>query len=167
MGTKRMTFTTSLIGLFALVAVATAECPAARAHYVLRGRPDISAYFRAVESGKDWPSQLALAIGSSKTGKVTWWVPWQGGTDGRTNIASTTDVTRSGWRPPNPDGGPRPLGDRQLLTLDAVYDIMEGVPQRGKAAPVHMLNPDAGSSRDEVFPVKQFFDFVGCSKEGS
>lgn len=156
-----------MIGLFALVAVATAECPAERAHYVLRGRPDITAYFRAVDSGNDWPSQLALAVSSSKTGKITWWVPWQGGTDGRTNIASTTDVTRSGWRPPNPDGGPRPLGDRQLLTLDAVYDIMEGVPKRGKTAPVHMLNPDAGSSRDEVFPVKQFFDLVGCSKERS
>ena len=158
---------TSLIGLLALAAVATAECPAERAHYVLRGRPDVTAYFRAVESGKDWPSQLALAISSSKTGKTTWWVPWQGGTDARTNIASTTDVTRSGWRPPNPDDGPRPLGDRQFLTMDATYNIMEGVPQRGMAAPMHMLNPDAGSSRDEVFPVKQFFDFVGCSKEGS
>lgn len=156
-----------MIGLLALAAVSTVGCPAERARYVLRGRPDISAYFRGVDSGDDWPSRLALAIHSNKTGRTTWWIPWQGGTDGRTNIASTTDVTRPDWRPPNPDGGPRPLGDRQLLTTDASYKIMEGIPQRGKAAPAHMLNPDAGSSRDDVFPVKQFFDLVGCTKNGS
>lgn len=155
-----------MIGLFALVAVSTAGCPTERAHYVLRGRPDITAYFQAVESGKDWPSHLALAIRSSNTGRTTWWVPWQGGTDGRTNIASTTDVTRRDWRPPNPDGGPRPLGDRQFLTTDASYNVIEGVPQRGKAAPAHMLNPEAGASRYAIFPVKQFFDFVSCARDG-
>lgn len=156
-----------MIGLLAVAAVSAAGCPTERAHYVLRGQPDITAYFRAVESGKDWPSHLALAIRSRRTRTTTWWVPWQGGTDGRTNIASTTDVTRRDWRPPNPDGGPRPLGDRQLLATDASYNIMQGIPRRGKAAPAHMLNPDAGSSRDEAFPVKQFFDFVRCSKNGS
>ena len=155
-----------MIGPLVLAAAASAECPSERAQYVLRRWPDVTAYFRAVDSGNDWPSQLALAIHSKKTGQTTWWVPWQGGTDGRTNIASTTDVTRRDWRPPNPDDGPRPLGDRQFLTTDSSYNIMEGVPQRGKPAPAHMLNPDAGSSRDEVFPVKQFFDFVGCSGNG-
>lgn len=155
-----------MIGLLVFAAMSTASCPAEKARYVLRGSPQIIAYFRAVDSGEDWPSHLALAIHSNKTGKTTWWVPWQGGTDGRTNIASTTDVTKPDWRPPNPDGGPRPLGDRKFITTDAAYNIMEAVPQQGKAAPVHMLNPDAGGSRDDVFPVKQFFDLVSCSTTG-
>jgi hypothetical protein len=109
---------------------------------------------------------LALAIHSDKSGKTTWWVPWQGGADGRTNIASTTDVSRRDWRPPNPDDGPRPYGDRLFITTDAAYNIMEGVPRRGELAPAHMLNPDAGGSRDEIFPARQFFDLVGCSRDG-
>lgn len=155
-----------MIGLVALAVLSTAGCPAENAHYVLRGWPDVTAHFQAVDSGDDWPSHLALAIYSKRTGKTSWWVPWQGGTDGQTNIASTTDVTKNDWRPPNPDDGPRPLGDRQLITTDGDYNIMEAVPQRGKAAPVHMLNPDAGGSRDEIFPVRQFFDLVSCSIAG-
>jgi hypothetical protein len=155
-----------MIGLLALAAISTAGCPAERAHYVLRGWPDVTAYFRAVDSGDAWPSQLALAIHSKESGKTTWWVPWQGGTDGRTNIASTTDVLKPDWRPPNPDDGPRPHGDRLFITTDAAYKIMGGIPRRGEAAPVHMLNPNAGGSRDDIFPVRQFFDLVRCSRSG-
>lgn len=156
-----------MLSLLALAAASTTICPVEGARYVLRGHSEITAIFRAVESGSEWPSRLALIIHSSRTGKTTWWVPWQGGTDGRTNIASTTDVTRKDWRPPDPDGGPRPLGDRQLLTTDKFYNILKAVPRRGVPAPAHMLNPDAGSSRDEVFPERQFFDLVGCPKSGS
>ena len=155
-----------MIGLLAVAASVTSGCPAERAHYALRGRTEIMAYFRAVESGDDWPSHLALAIHSSQTGQTTWWVPWQGGTDGQTNIASTTDVMSPEWRPPDPDDGPRPHGDRQFLTTDASYKINEVIPLRGQAAPAHMLIPDSGGSQDHIFPAKQFFDFVGCTSNG-
>ena len=156
-----------MIDLLALAAASAASCPAERAHYALRGQPQITAYFRAVDSGDEWPSHLALAITSKVTGEVTWWLPWQGGTNGRTNIASTTDATKAGWRPPNPDGGPRPLGDRQFLTTDESYNFLGSIPRQGKTAPAHMLNPDAGSSQDRIFPIKQFFDFMSCAKDGS
>ena len=155
-----------MIGFLAVATLSAARCPVERARYALRGEPQVTAYFRAVDSGDDLPSHLALAIRSGKTGKTTWWLPWQGGTDGRTNIASTTDVTRRDWRPPNPDDGPRPHGDRQLLFTDPTYKIMDGVPMLGETAPAHMPNPDAGSSRDWLFPIKQLFDFVGCAKSG-
>ena len=117
-----------MIGLLALAALAASGCPVESAHYVLRGMPEITAHYRAVDSGKDWPSQLAMAVHSSKTGETSWWVPWNGGTDGRTNIASTTDATRPDWRPPAPDNGPRPHGNRLFLTTDASYNIMQSAP---------------------------------------
>lgn len=155
-----------MIALLAFAALSAAECPTERAQYSLRGRPDISASFRSIESGKDWPSHVALAIRSGATGKTTWWLPWQGGTDGRTNIAVTTDVTMPDWAPPSPDDGPRPFGDRQFIATDSNYTVMGGVPRLGEPAPAHMLNPEAGGSGDYIFPVKQFFGFVGCSRSG-
>src|SRR5947209_683805 len=110
-----------MVGLIALAAASTAQCPVEHAHYVLRNNPAVTAYFRDVDSGSDWPSRLALAVHDAGSGKTFWWLPWLGGTDGLQNVASTNDVTRSGWRPPNPDGGPRPYGDRQYIGTDAAY----------------------------------------------
>ena len=153
-----------MIGLFALAAVSTISCPAEDAHYVLRHFPDVSARFRSVDSSPDWPSGLALAV-HSRPGQTSWWLPWRGGTDNLQHLASTTDVTARDWRPPNPDGGPRPLGDRSYVGMDADYNVLEDVPHRGGLAPAHMLIPDAGSSRDPVFLAKQFFDLVSCSTD--
>ncbi len=153
-----------MIGLLMLAAAAApAQCPTERAHYVLRHNPGVTAYFRAVDSGPEWRGGLALAVRFDKTGQTFWWLPWLGGTDNLQHVASTTDVTASGWRPPNPDGGPRPFGDREYIGTDADYNIIDNMPRRGKQAPAHMLIPDAGSSQDRVFFDKQFFDLVSCS----
>lgn len=79
---------------------ATLVCSAEHAHYALRHDPSVTAAFRAVPAYDDWPAGLALGLRIARTGKSYWWLPWNGGTDGRQNIASTTDVTAEGWRPP-------------------------------------------------------------------
>lgn len=162
-----------MIGLLALAAASSIHCPAESARYVLRHAPDVSADFRKVDSGPDWPSGLALAIRFKKSGHTYWWLPWNGGTDNRQNIASTTDVTASDWRPPSPDGGPRPHGNMEYLGLNANYDIINDIPHRGKPAPAHMLLAYAGAAEfnhgagNSVPDTKQFFDLVGCSAKDS
>src|SRR4051812_37596775 len=108
-----------MVGLFALAAASMTQCSIERAHYVLRHNPDVTAHFRTIHSGPDWPSGLALAVHHKSSGKTFWWLPWAGGTDGLQNVASTQDVTKPGWRPPSPNGGPRPYGNRQYVGTDA------------------------------------------------
>lgn len=158
-----------VIGFLAFAAASALQCPAEDAHYVLRHAPEVSAYFRKVDSGPDWPSGLALAIHFEKSNHTFWWLPWNGMTDNRQNVASTTDVNAPDWRPPNPDGGPRPYGDMEYLGLDAKYDIINHLPARGKTAPAHMLLAHAGDAEfnhgagNSVPDTKQFFDIVSCS----
>lgn len=152
-----------MIGLVMLAAGLLTGCPVENAHYALRHAPDISARFRAVDSGPNWPSHVAFEVSDRGHHETSWWLPWLGGTDNLQNLASTTDVTVRGWHPPDPDGGPRPLGDREYLGTDADYNVINDVPHRGQPAPVHILIPEAGSSHDRAFPSKQFFDLVSCS----
>lgn len=154
-----------MFSVLAFAAASTMQCSVEDARYMLRHDPDVSAFFKGVDSGPEWPSGLALAVHSKKSGRTSWWLPWNGGTDNLQNIASTTDVTAPDWRPPNPDGGPRPNGNRHFLGMDADYNIIDGVPRKGQHAPAHMLIPNAGSSKDQVFTTKQFFDMVSCSKD--
>lgn len=156
-----------VLGLFALAAASMAPCTVERARYAMRHHPDWTAYFRLVDSGPEWPSALALAVHDRKSGHTNWWLPWNGGTDGLGNVASTLDVTAKGWRPPSPDGGPRPHGNRQYLGFDAHYDIIEDVPRRDHLAPSHMLFPDSAGSGDGAFGFKAFFDLVACPGRGS
>ena len=156
-----------MLGLLALAATSVVPCPVERAQYVLRHHSDWTAYYRQVDSGQDWPNGLALAIHDRRSGKTSWWLPWNGGTDGLQNIASTEDVTTKGWRSPDPDGGPRPQGNRQYLGFDAAYDLFGRVPRRGDPAPSHMLFPDSAGAGDQTFGWKDFFDLVSCSGKGS
>ena len=153
------------MGFWLMVALASApQCPAEQASYLLRSDPEISASFVEVDSSEHWPSGLAMIVRSRKTGETSWWLPWNGGTNNLQNITSTTDVTSHSWRPPSPDGGPRPHGSREYLGFDAAYNVIPGVPQAGRPAPTHMLIPDAGSSGDRVFTSKQMFDLVRCTR---
>jgi len=156
-----------MIGFVMLAVGLLAECTVQNAQYVLRHAPEITANFRPVDSGKNWPSKVAFEVHNHKLGETSWWLPWLGGTDNLQNLASTTDVTANGWQPPDPDGGPRPLGNREYLGMDAYYNVINDVPYLGKAAPVHILIPEAGSSHERTFPEKQFFDLVSCSEAGN
>jgi hypothetical protein len=156
-----------MIGLFAFAAVTVAWCPVERAQYILRHNPNVTAYFRSVNSGPEWPSGIALAIYHKRSDKIFWWLPWNGGTDGSQNVASTEDVTAKHWQAPSPDGGSRPYGNRQYLGTDVAYNLIDHVPKRGETAPAHMLFPDSAGSGDQAFLTKRFFDLVGCRKESS
>src|ERR1700755_3021568 len=115
--------------VLALLSAATlSSCQVDQAHYVLRTAPDVTADFRPLDRGKDWPSGLALSIRFSKSGRTYWFLPSNGGTDGVPSLVSTTDVDQSGWRPPDPDGGPRPLGDIEYLGMAADYRVIGHAP---------------------------------------
>jgi hypothetical protein len=160
-----------------LVTAASAlSCNVEQAHYVLRTAPDITAGFqdtntrRAADSIDDWPSHLAFRIHLAKPGRTYWFLPWSGGTDGQQHLASTTDVNAPNWTPPNPDGGPRPIGDIDYLATDAEYAVINSIPHRGGAAPAHILLPNLGEALWYRTPAdqrdsapKQFFDLVGCN----
>jgi len=166
-GITRTEAPVAMIGLLAFAAVTVASCTVEQAQYVQRHNPGVTAYFRPIDSGLDWPSRIALAVHYAGSGKTFWWLPWNGGSNALQNVASTEDVTVEGWQPPSPDGGPRPYGNRQYIGTDATYKLINHVPKRGEAAPAHMLFPDSGGSRDTAFLNRQFFDLVGCRKRGT
>ena len=149
-----------------LIAAALAACPVEAARYTLRTAPDVTAHFVAVDSGRDWPAHVALAVEFAKSGRTYWFLPWGGGTDDRQNLASTTDVRLPGWRPPSSDGGPRPIGDLEYVATDIAYRVIDETPRRGRAAPAHILIPSLGDrtwhSHFDAAP-KQFFDLTGCA----
>ena len=156
----------------ALAVTAAMLCKVDYAHYVLRTSTTVTAQFRPVDSGRDWPSRLAFRVHLEATGRTYWFLPWNGGTDGRQHLASTTDVERPGWHPPSPDDGPRPIGDTDYLATDASYRVLASAPERGEQAPAHILLPNLGDAlwhqptmlepRDTA--PKQFFDLVGCGR---
>ncbi|MDR6623936.1 hypothetical protein [Caulobacter segnis] len=150
-----------------LMTAAVTACPAEQAVYALRTEPGVTARFAPVEKTRDWPAGLALRIDAH--GGRDWFLPWAGGTNGEQNLASTLDPTQPGWRPPNPDGGPRPLGNLQYLGFDETYRLFETIPARGGPAPVHFLlptlddalrHPPADRPRQSI--PRQFFDLVAC-----
>lgn len=158
--------------VLALLVIAALHCKVDHARYALRTAPDITATFAPVESGRDWPSQLAFRLHLGATGRTYWFLPWNGGTDGRQHLASTTDVASPGWTPPSPDDGPRPIGDTDYLGMDASYAVLDSVPKRGGRAPAHILLPNLGAAlwyqpqmldpRDTA--PRQFFDLVACGR---
>ncbi|MHA6723551.1 hypothetical protein [Sphingomonas sp. RS2018] len=70
-----------------------AACPTERADYRLSADPSITARFHAVARSEDWPSGVALQVRFGKTGRSYWFIPWQGGTDGRTNMARVRETS--------------------------------------------------------------------------
>lgn len=150
-----------------LMTAAVTACPAEKAVYALRTEPTVTARFRAIEKSRDWPSGLALRLDSH--GHHDWFLPWQGGTNGAQNLASTRDPGQPGWTPPNPDGEPRPRGTIQYLGFDKTYRLYDTIPERGKPAPAHILlptlddalrHPPGDQPRDSL--PRQFFDLAGC-----
>jgi len=156
------------------VAAALSTCKVEHARYTLRTAPSVTAGFVAVKSGPDWPSRVAYWIDLGRTGRKIWYVPWEGGTDGRHNLASTTPVDAPGWTPPSPDGGPRPMGNTQYIGTNAAYGVIDHMPNRGEPAPAHILLPELDDAlrhpadwkaRRESVPT-QFFDLTGCDPTG-
>ena len=157
------------VGLLILASAATQPCTIEHAHYALRTQPSVTATFIDRETGRDWPSSVVMRLHIGVSGRTYWWVPWNGGTNGRQNLASTTDASVQGWRPPNPDDGPRPVGDVEFIATNADYELWDHVPARGGPAPAHFLIPDLREALWYRTPVdardgtaRQFFDLVAC-----
>ena len=149
------------------LAAAAATCPIEQARYALRTQPAVTAVFRDVNSGNDWPSQLALGVRGGGLRRTWWFVPWEGGTDGASHLASTTDVEAPGWRPPDPDGGPRPHGDFVFIATDARYDLLHDGVRAGGPAPAHMFiyNLSDVVWHTEYTPfAMEFFDRIACDR---
>lgn len=155
-----------------LAAAASLSCPVEQAHYVMRATPGVTADFRPIDSGADWPSGLAFRLHIGASGRSYWFLPWGGGSDGRQNLASTIDVDMPGWRPPSPDGGPRPVGDVAYIATDTTYHLIDRIPHRGDIAPAHILLPDLRDAlwyrtppdRRDSTP-RQFFDLTACRRD--
>ena len=156
--------------ILAAAAAATAiACPIERAHYHLRHDAAITMAFMPIKTSQDWPSGVAAVIRFHNSGRSYSFLPWNGGTDGRQNMAHTTDVTQPDYRLPSPDGGPGRLGDMEYLGMDARYDVIQHVPMHGEQAPAHILLPELrgvtwyGSLTARDAAEKQFFDLDGCT----
>jgi hypothetical protein len=149
-----------------VAAAAVASCRVEAARYTLRGAPDVTAHFVDVDSGRDWPAQLALTINFAKSGRAYWFLPWVGGTDDLQHLAFTTDVSLPDWRPPSPDGGPRPYGNVDYIATDKAYRVLDETPRRRSIAPAHILIPNLGDrtwhAHFDAAP-KQFFDLADCA----
>lgn len=148
---------------------AAAMCMVQDAHYTLRHLDGVTMSFREMTVTRDWPAGLAAVIHFKESGRDYYFLPWNGGTDDRQNLAYTTDVTKPGYTLPSPDGGPGRLGDMVYLATNADYDMIDHAPTRGEPAPAHILLPDLTEitwyhdpmARDGV--AKEFFDLDGCS----
>ncbi len=57
-----------MIGLLAIAVASVASCQVEHAHYVLRHDPSVTADFRPVDSGPDWPSHVAIAVQHKELG---------------------------------------------------------------------------------------------------
>ena len=148
-----------------LAGASLAACPVDHARYVLRTAPDVTVGFQRAAASAEWPNGMALKVHFAKSGRSYWFLPWDGGTSDLQHLASTTDVAAPDWRPPSPDGGPRPIGDVDYIAMDASYRVIDAPPRPGDPAPAHLLFPNLGDATWHANydrAPKQFFDLVGC-----
>lgn len=149
--------------IFALaVAASIASCPVEDARYNLRGAPGVTARFHVVQPTPDWPSGLALGVHVAKSNRSYWFLPWQGGTDQKTNVAWVREL-----HSPHPNQTAR--RDMEMFAADAAYDLQPSVPKVHSLAPVHILLPDlshlawyptTAAERDSL--PRAFFDLSDC-----
>lgn len=149
-----------------IAAVSVASCPVENARYELRGAPGVTARFHTVRRTPDWPTGLALRVRVAKSGRSYWFLPWQGGTNQKTNFA---------WvRESNSPIQFQPVRrDMEMFATDASYNLHTQVPKAHSLAPAHMLLPDLGNiawysttdlHRDSL--PRAFFDLVSCEASG-
>lgn len=147
-----------------LLAAAVGTCPVEDAEYRLRGTADVTARFYAVQKSVDWNSGLAFRVHVARSGRSYWFLPWQGGTDGRTNLAWVKERSA-------PIQLQSERRDLQFFAMDASYAIAAAIPKQGQPAPDRILIPDLSrliwtSTTDpnrEDIP-RAFFDLTTCAK---
>jgi len=147
-----------------ILAASLTSCPVTDAMYRVRNQPEVTGRFRAVPKSEGWPSGLAFQVHVRLSDRSYWFLPWQGGTDQRTNMAWVKEESS----PLQFQDGRR---DLMIITTDENYTVLPEVPKFGDLAPSHILMPDLGPTvwysttaeiRDSI--ARAFFDLVSCKK---
>jgi hypothetical protein len=147
-----------------LAAAPPATCPVERARYEMRARPSITARFHRVVKTEDWRTGLALEIRIGASGRTYWFLPWNGGTNGKTNVRWVQELNSILMEETALDS------DLDFFSTDAAYVFHGVVPTAGDAAPAHLFLPDLGyalwyrtpgNRRDSA--ERSFFDLTDCA----
>ncbi|TCV96403.1 hypothetical protein EC912_102754 [Luteibacter rhizovicinus] len=115
----------------------TPNCKIVDARYVavVDGKTEI----RFVRHGYHWISdlsmQLLLANGRS------YWFLFDWGSGSETNLISTGDQTAKDFKPPDGDGGVRPLPGMQFYALTKDLEVLSQGPQSANRAPAYLFVP--------------------------
>jgi hypothetical protein len=150
-----------------ILAASVTSCPVADATYQVRNQPEVTARFRGVSKTENWPSGLALQVHVRPSGRSYWFLPWQGGTDQRTNMAWVKEKA-------SPVEFQDARRDLLVINTDGNYNVLSEVPKSGDIAPSHFLMPDLGpviyysttaEQRDSI--ARTFFDLISCGKADS
>jgi len=152
-----------MLPVLLLLASAVHPCPVEAAQYRLRDGSTVTARFYHVPSTQDWPTGLALRIHVGKSGRSYWFLPWQGGTDDKVNLAWVREKHTSFEGQPIRE-------DMEYFQTDLDYRFIHSVPHAGGPAPARLFLPDlrkiswyrtAVDRRDGI--PKAFFDLTSCS----
>lgn len=149
-----------------LLAASMAQCSVVDARYELRGNPSVTAKFISVPRSGDWQTGLALKVSVKESARSYWFLPWQGGTDGRTNLAWVKEKNSQ-----IPSRSSRQ--DFEFFTTNVTYDILDEVPEAGDVAPAHMFLPDLANLIRHSTPIdpdrigRAFFDLRACEPGAS
>jgi hypothetical protein len=147
-----------------LLSAAALPCVADHAHYQLRSDPSVTAQFHPVARSQDWRSGLALEVRIGSSGRSYWFLPWQGGTNGKSNLAWVREAGA-------PVEGQPLREDVELFSTDAEYRFNNEIPRAGQDAPDRLFIPDLAillfkktpHNRRDSLDAKSFFDLVGCT----
>jgi hypothetical protein len=138
---RHVAFLTGVLTLAPVAASADLNCTIDHARYVLRGAPEYSVGFHVIGDYDTLVSNLALFVHSGKSDR-TFWFFFDQGSARYIYLHSTTDVLAPDWRPPDPDGGDRPLGQMHYIPASADLSFSLVLPQSGQPAPSYILLPD-------------------------
>jgi len=152
-----------MIATLLAAAGGSAACPREMTDYRMRGDPGVTARFYRVERTRNWTAGVALRVHVAATGRSFWFLPWQGGTDHRTNLA----WVRERHSPIQYQGARR---DLEIFAADASYAFNPDVPRAGDTAPAHLFLPDltdlawhASTSERRDTIARSFFDAASCA----
>jgi hypothetical protein len=146
-------------------AVSAQACPVARAHYALRGAPDITAGFWVIPKDVHSYSRITLHIDFRSQGDHFWFF-FDGGSGRFTHLISTPPADAPGW---SPKAAPRPLDlDMTIWFADRRYGLGYDVPDPRQPVPAHFFIPEFEetmwySAEPRRGVPSGFFDLVRCS----
>lgn len=149
-----------------------ASSPAASVCPIEQARYDYSAGqggadFKVIKHVDGFASPLVFHLSLSGTKNL--WFLFDQGNARYVGLISIKDPSQSGWSPPNPDGGDRPIRDQKFFAWNDDLKIFGEIPVPGSPAPKFILVPDLpetlqASVSDRMFIGSGIFKLVGCDR---